>query len=93
MLKLIGDPITVGGFPWLGGKEKTLATKGLTSKILCDRHNSALSGLDEVGIRFFEKLRAARFEKPLSDLVVCLKPTYSVERCWNSGFLKYCADC
>ena len=71
VLKLIGDPITVGGFPWLAGKEKTLATKGLTSKILCDRHNSALSGLDEVGIRFFEKLRAARFEKPPSDLVVC----------------------
>jgi hypothetical protein len=70
VLKLIGDPITVGGFPWLCGKEKTLATKGLTAKILCDRHNSALAGLDEVGIRFFERIRAARFEKPLSDSVV-----------------------
>ena len=69
-MKLIGDPITIKGFPWLRGKEKTLATKGLTSKILCDRHNSTLSGLDEVGIRFFEKLRAPSVEKPLSHTVV-----------------------
>jgi len=68
-LKLIGDPITIQGFPWLGGKEATLPTKDLTSKILCQRHNSALSGFDEVGIRFFEKLRAARVENPLSHTV------------------------
>jgi hypothetical protein len=71
VLKLIGDPITVGGFPWQGGQVKTVGTKALTSKILCERHNSALSGLDQVGIRFFEKLRAARFERPISETVVC----------------------
>ncbi len=68
VLKLIGDPITIKGFPWQG-EEMTLPTKNLTSKILCQRHNPALSELDKVGIRFFEKLRAARVENPLSHTV------------------------
>src|SRR5271157_6041085 len=68
VLKLIGDPITIKGFPWQG-EEMTLPTKDLTSKILCQRHNPALSELDKVGIRFFEKLRAARVENPLSHTV------------------------
>ena len=34
-------------------------------------HNTALSDLDQIGIRFFEKLRAARFERPSSDTVAC----------------------
>lgn len=71
VLKLIGDPITVGGFPWQGGKERTVGTKALTSKILCERHNSALSSLDQVGIRFFDELRVTRFERPSSEVIVC----------------------
>jgi hypothetical protein len=70
VLKLIGDPITVEGFPWQSGGVKTIGTNALTSKILCERHNTALSGLDQVGIRFFDKLRAARFEQPPSESVV-----------------------
>jgi hypothetical protein len=56
-LRLIGEPITAGGFPWLGGQKRTVGINSLTAKILCDQHNSTLSGLDEVGIRFFDSLR------------------------------------
>ena len=70
VLKLIGDPITVAGFPWQDGKERTIGTKALTSKILCERHNSALAGLDQVGIRFFDKLRPARFELPPNGMMI-----------------------
>ena len=61
-MRLIGDPITVGGFPWLAGAVRAVATRGLTAKILCDRHNSALSGMDQVGIRLFEAIDPTRPE-------------------------------
>ena len=70
MLKLIGDRITLKGFPWQGAGERTVGTKALTAKILCERHNTALSSLDEVGIRFFDKLRLGRFECSPSEAVV-----------------------
>jgi hypothetical protein len=70
VLKLIGDPITLKGFPWQGAGERTVGTKALTAKILCERHNTALSSLDEVGIRFFDKLRLGRFERSPSEAVV-----------------------
>lgn len=60
VLRLIGERITAGGFPWAGGQERTIGINALTAKILCNQHNSTLSGLDEVGIRFFDSLRKPR---------------------------------
>jgi len=48
------DGLTVSGLPWLNGKEQTLPPNALASKILCERHNSALSPLDEMAVRFFQ---------------------------------------
>jgi hypothetical protein len=46
--------ITVGGAAWLNeGEEKTISRSGLLSKMLCDRHNAALSGLDSLAAKFF----------------------------------------
>lgn len=78
VLKLIGDPITIGGFPWLDGRQKSIATDGLTAKILCERHNSALAELDQTGIRFFDKLRAPSFTPPTEETVA--KPRISLFR-------------
>jgi hypothetical protein len=49
-----GVAVEVEGLAWLGddGKKK-LPAKGLTSNILCKRHNEALSGLDSLAKRFF----------------------------------------
>ena len=42
VMKLIGEPITVGGLSWLKGRDQTLTTNALTAKILCKRCNSAI---------------------------------------------------
>jgi hypothetical protein len=45
---------TVSGMPWLpDGDEKKVSIESLTAKILCIRHNNALSPLDAVAAEFF----------------------------------------
>jgi hypothetical protein len=47
-------PLNVGGLPWHPpGTTKEMSVDSLQSNILCERHNSALSPLDQVAIRFF----------------------------------------
>ena len=46
--------LTVSGLPWLKDTEKVLPPNALAAKILCQRHNSALSVLDEMAVRLFD---------------------------------------
>jgi len=49
------DTLTVAGFPWISeGGTRVLTPSSLASKMLCGRHNSALSELDAQAIRFFK---------------------------------------
>jgi hypothetical protein len=60
ILKILNEnrSLTVAGFPWLKtGEHKNLHPSSLTGNVLCARHNSALSPLDKVAIRFFRALR------------------------------------
>jgi len=50
VLKLIGDPITVAGFPWQDGKERTIGTKALTSKIYASDITPLWRGLIRSGL-------------------------------------------
>ena len=58
VLKIIEVPnkgMTISGPNWLTeGEERNISLASLTSKVLCERHNAALSPLDGVGKRFFE---------------------------------------
>ena len=46
--------VVIGGVPWLKQlKSQQLPISAVKSKILCTRHNSALSPLDVLGGRFF----------------------------------------
>jgi hypothetical protein len=46
--------LRVAGFPWqTAGQEKVLRPNALASKILCKRHNDALSSLDAIALRLF----------------------------------------
>jgi hypothetical protein len=59
VLELAGDDgfIEMGGLAWQPtGERKRLSTSNLAANILCKRHNEGLSGIDSVGIDFFEKL-------------------------------------
>lgn len=48
------------GLPWQEkGVPKSLPPRAIAGRILCDRHNSALSPLDDVAGRFFDRLEAA----------------------------------
>jgi hypothetical protein len=46
--------VAVSGLPWLHGEEKVLPPNALASKILCERHNAALSPLDDIAVRLFQ---------------------------------------
>lgn len=52
--------ITVSGFDWLNGEEKTVGLGSLTARILCERHNNGLSRLDKEAIKFFSILDEIR---------------------------------
>ena len=61
VLQAIGTTVAVSGVPWPslpGGEEKEIGINRLTARILCGRHNSALSPLDSAAGAFFEKLQA-----------------------------------
>ncbi len=48
------NDLRVNGFSWMGADEKHLPPNALTAKILCERHNSALSPLDSIAARLFQ---------------------------------------
>lgn len=51
---------TLSGVPWLApGENQQLETASLTSRILCERHNNALSPLDSAAHRTFTQMQAA----------------------------------
>lgn len=51
----ISNDLRVSGLPWISeGEEKTLPPNALASNILCTRHNSSLSSLDDIAIRLFQ---------------------------------------
>lgn len=50
--------VVVGGMTWLAkGETKQIGIGALTSRILCDRHNFALSPLDAMAGQFFAAMR------------------------------------
>jgi hypothetical protein len=58
LLKSDGD-FSVSGLPWLSKDEaKILAPKNLTANCLCQKHNSALSPLDDAALSFFEAVKS-----------------------------------
>jgi hypothetical protein len=61
LLTEIGDTVSVGGFRWSGPTPETQKIVGinrLTANILCDRHNSSLSTLDDHAGKFMRILKA-----------------------------------
>ncbi|HEY1722227.1 MAG TPA: hypothetical protein VGG27_13365 [Magnetospirillaceae bacterium] len=53
------NAVGVRGMPWQKSDEhKAIGISSLTVSILCDRHNSALSPLDDEAGRFFRRLQA-----------------------------------
>lgn len=69
LLQAIGATVSVSGVPWLpDGEEKEIGINSLTARILCCRHNSALSPLDSAAGAFFEKLQAIEVDLQRSSL-------------------------
>jgi len=50
----------VQGFPWCKEKPVEIGISSLTAKVLCERHNNALSPIDSAGAQGFEVLREIR---------------------------------
>lgn len=78
VLRQLGKRVAVSGMPWQArGSSQEIGIANLTAKILCERHNNALSPLDaEAGLFFsilqkkFEELgRRSLSQKPVYRLV------------------------
>jgi hypothetical protein len=68
VLKALSDRgmIELIGLPWIpDGSSKWVSTNGFAGKVLCERHNGALSGLDSVAMRLFDSL--ARIDDEFRD--------------------------
>jgi hypothetical protein len=52
-----GDEVFVQGFPWCLDEPAKIGVTNLTSKILCVKHNAALSTSDDAGIKAVEQFR------------------------------------
>jgi hypothetical protein len=53
----MGERVRVHGFPWCRAAPTEIGIKGLTAKILCGKHNSDLSDIDDHGGKAFGILR------------------------------------
>jgi hypothetical protein len=53
----VGNEVTVQGFAWCKDEPKKIGLSNLTSKILCTRHNSQLSQVDDAGANAFRSIR------------------------------------
>lgn len=54
------DQLSVSGMPWqTKGEAQVLPTKALVANVLCERHNSALAPIDEMGLRAFDAFISA----------------------------------
>lgn len=56
LLKLLDSEgaLTVSGLSWTGDESKKLSPNSLASKVLCERHNSALATLDAIALSIFQ---------------------------------------
>ena len=54
------ERVSVQGFQWCKESPKEIGLSSFTAKILCSRHNSALSPVDEAGGKAFAALREMR---------------------------------
>jgi len=50
------ENLKVEGLSWAKDKSTTISPNALASKVLCDRHNSALTNLDSISLRIFQSL-------------------------------------
>ncbi len=62
-----GNIIGVSGIPGIpAGQMKQIGVESLAAKVLCEKHNSELSSLDNTGIKFFDTLD--EINREISDL-------------------------
>lgn len=70
LLKGTGD-FSISGVPWLpAGETKILSTKKLVAKCLCQKHNSAISPLDDAALQFFSVLKSGLDRAAKADFIV-----------------------
>jgi hypothetical protein len=75
--------LRVGGFRgFSAGQEKILRPNALASKILCERHNSALSSLDSNAVRLFNAF--CEIEEASSGGHLWSAPRFLVHSKWES---------
>lgn len=80
--------IQIGGHKWLHGQKKDLAISGLVANVLCKRHNSMLSPLDEAAGVFFD-LTYGRLVEGNADPFGILVSGHDLERWAVQRFLAH----
>jgi hypothetical protein len=77
------EMIYVKGFPWCPDELKRIGVSSFTKKVLCQRHNNALSPIDEAAIG---AMKVFREEKQINNVREKLKPIrWTVKRFYIDG--------
>ena len=87
-----GQPITVYGLEWCRDEPRTISLKSAVAKILCGRHNSALSDFDNEASRLSRFLVSEVYRQPATKANVKLNgrhlEKWALKTFFNLGFLR-----
>ena len=73
--------VRVGGWPYLpAGTTADLPTNNVVAKVLCEKHNQALSALDEAAVRLFRCIREVERRVTTNNRVTLRIDGHTVER-------------
>lgn len=70
LLRQLGSKFRIYGVPWATDEGAPASPESLTSRILCERHNSVLSGLDTAAGELFSLLADFRRNRHEGDLLL-----------------------
>lgn len=85
------ESITAFGLPWCRDKPVTIGLKSAVAKILCGKHNSALSMFDGEAVKLSQFLETNVLEQPLIESTIHLQGTFlekwALKTFLNLGYL------
>lgn len=86
-----GTSVTTYGLPWFGDSPRTIGLKSAVAKILCGKHNSALSKFDSEASKLSRFLTRSVLDQPIVEHTITLRGVllekWALKTFLNLGYL------
>jgi len=87
-----GQSVTAVGLPWCRNEPETIGIRSAVAKILCGRHNSALSPFDAEAAKLSHFLATNVLDQPLGESTITLSGSaiekWTLKTFFNLGYLR-----